>query len=140
MDWYGREKLTKYYSVGFTEKELQEINAVYENEKNNVLKEYFKRRTNLIRHLALTCIDLEKENRNLKNSAAESLTKQAKRNTENTMFREVIEKLNDVGKQIAFKQLQALLEAGYVESSSETWTGYYHGIEREGNIVFPKWG
>ena len=133
MDWYGREKLTKYYSVGFTEKELQEINAVYENEKNNVLKEYFKRRTNLIRHLALTCIDLEKENRNLKNSAAESLIKQIE-------FRKVIDKLSDSGLRIAFKQLEALLDAGYVKSPGETWTGYYHGVRKDGNIVFPEWG
>jgi len=138
MGWYGREKLIKYYNIGFTEKELQEINAIYEREKDNVLKAYFRRHTNLIRHLALTCIDLKKENH--RNLVSENLTEQAKRNTENTIFEEVIEKLNDVGKQIAFKQLQALLEAGYVKSSSETWTGYYHGIEKEGNIVFPKWG
>jgi len=136
MGWYGREKLTKYYSVGFTEKELQEINTEYERfkAKESVSESsYYSKLTNFIKYLALTCIDLQKEKRSL---ISRGIAEQAKRNTENAMFKEVIEKLNDVGKQIAFKQLQALLEAGYVK----TWTGYYHGIEKEGNTIFPKWG
>jgi len=26
------------------------------------------------------------------------------------------------------------------ESSSETWTGCYRGVKKDGNVVFPEWG
>jgi len=54
---------------------------------------------------------------------------------------EAIEKLNDNGRWIALKQVNALLKAGYTKpSSSETWTGYYRGVKKDRNIVFPEWG
>jgi len=54
---------------------------------------------------------------------------------------EAIERLNDGGRWITLKQVNALLNAGYTkQSSSETWTGYYRGVKNEGNIIFPEWG
>jgi len=26
------------------------------------------------------------------------------------------------------------------EPTSETWTGCYHGLKKDGNVIFPKWG
>jgi len=141
MGWYGREKLTKYYSVGFTEKELEEIDAACKKISD---VSYFTKRTNCIRHLALTCIDIEKENRRLKNileaRSAESLIKQVEKNTTNAIFQEVIDNLSDSGKQTLLTVAKSLLENGHAKPTGETWTGYYSGVKKEGNIVFPKWG
>jgi len=52
---------------------------------------------------------------------------------------EAIKRLNDGGRWVALKQLNALLDAGYGEKPiSETWTGYYSSVEKDGNIVYPK--
>jgi len=114
MGWYGREKLTKYYSVGFTEKELQQINTAYERQKNSVLKAFFKRRTNLIRHLVLTYFELERENNRLKNILAARSAAERESKQDNQAINESPETL--------------------------TWTGYYRGVKREGNTIYPEWG
>ena len=76
MGWYGRESITKYYSIGFTEKELQEIEAAYKEAKVGRFYlskyAYFRKRTNFIRYLALSYIDLEKENQQLKKAIRET--------------------------------------------------------------------
>jgi len=111
MHWYGHEKITKYYSIGFTDKETQEIEAAYEKAKLGIF--HFRNRTSFIKHLALSCIILEKENQRLKNTV---------------------------------KETQAQSEAmGQSETSEETdltdaWTGYYRGIKKKENVIYPEWG
>jgi len=62
--------------------------------------------------------------------------------------------LNDSGRWIALQQCMALAEnemyrnkekqpqaaAMGGENKETTWTGYFHGIKQEGNIIFPEWG
>jgi len=110
MGWYGRDKAVKYFTIGFTEKELQELEDAYKKAEVGRLHlvdiRYFAKRTSLIRHLALTYLDLEKEYMQLK-SEIKSIEKQAQSQT---------------------------------TAMGDTWTGYYRGVNRKGNIIFPKWG
>jgi hypothetical protein len=108
MGWYGRETLTNYYSVGFTEEELQEIDAACKKQNND---HFFSKRTNCIRHLALSCIDLEKENQRLKRTIREAQ---------------------------AQAQSAAMGQGGASEET--TWTGYFRDVKRNGNILYPVWG
>ena len=113
MGWYGRESITKYYSIGFTEKELQEIEAAYKEAKVGRFYlskyAYFRKRTNFIRYLALSYIDLEKENQQLKKAIRETQ-----------------------------EQPEAM---GQVETSeATTWTGCFRDVKNRGNILFPEWG
>jgi hypothetical protein len=114
MHWYGHDKITKYYSIGFTEKELQEIEAAYKEAKIGRFYlskyAYFRKRTNFIRYLAMTCIDLEKENQQLKK---------------------------------AIRETQAQPEAmGQSEETelTDAWTGYHRGIKKKENVIYPEWG
>jgi hypothetical protein len=107
MGWYGRDNIKKSYSIGFTEEELQEIEAVYKMYKATPeykAPEFFDRRTNLLRFLVLHCIDLEKEKQDLIKKAQSAAAGQGGANDETT------------------------------------WTGYFRGAKREGNIVYPEWG
>jgi len=71
--------------------------------------------------------------------------------------REVIEAvrlLNDNGRWITLQQCLALAEHEMYQNKEKqpqaaamggeyketTWTGYFRGIGREGNILFPEWG
>jgi NTP pyrophosphatase (non-canonical NTP hydrolase) len=47
-----------------------------------------------------------------------------------------IEKLNGRGKWITLQQVLALQEH---EDYSATWTGYFQGVKREENIIYPVW-
>jgi len=106
-----REKAVKYYSVGFTEKELQEIDAVNEklNHGSSALEGFYKKRARLIKYMALSFIDLEKENRQLKSVIRNAQT-----------------------------QSEAVGQNGAGDET--TWTGYFRGIENKGNILYPEWG
>jgi len=54
---------------------------------------------------------------------------------------EAIKRLSDNGRQTLLTIAKSLLENGYAKLPDEvTWTGYFRGIEREGNIIFPEWG
>jgi len=70
MGWYGRDKAVKHYSIGFTEKELQELEAAYEKVKIGRFHitgfQCFSKLTSFIRYLALTYLDLEKKYMQLK--------------------------------------------------------------------------
>jgi len=52
-----------YYSIGFTDEELQEIDAAYKEQTYRTSTErlFFSRRTKFIKHLIFSGIDLEKE-------------------------------------------------------------------------------
>lgn len=110
MGWYGSENIAKYYSIGFTEKELEEIDDArkkqIEETKSGALLSYLGKPTNFIRYLALTCLDLKKENQQLKNAIRETRA-----------------------------QSQAI-----GQNEATTWTGYFRGVKTDGNIVFPEWG
>jgi hypothetical protein len=110
MGWYGRDNITKYYSIGFSEEELQEIDAAWEKQKDdNAENSFFKSRSRFIRHLALSCIDLEKENQRLKNILRETRVQSA-----------------------------AIGQSGASEENA--WTGYFRDVKRNGNILYPVWG
>jgi len=74
MGWYGRDNITKYYSIGFTEEELQEIDAARKKQIYGTSAEssFYSKRTNFIKHLIFSCIDLEKENQRLKSTIRET--------------------------------------------------------------------
>jgi len=110
--WNSHEKAVKhYYSIGFTEKELQEIDAASEklNHGSSVLAAYYRKRTHLIKYMALSYIDLEKENRQLK-----SVIRNAQ------------------------AQSAAMGQGG--ESDETAWTGYFRGVKSNGNVLYPEWG
>jgi hypothetical protein len=104
--WPG-QRVKKACSIGFCEDELKEIEAAFKS-----CKKPFKRQSQFIKYLALTCLDREQEIGQLQNA----LTKVA----------------------------QAHAQAAAVGQSSQAketaWTGAYHGIRREGNVIFPVWG
>jgi len=114
MGWYGRDKIVKYYNVGFTEKELQEIDAV--NTKlshgSTVLEGFYRKRTKIIKHLILSWFDLEKENQQLK-----------------SLIRNVQ------------AQSAVMAQGGASEEAiRDAWTGYFRGVKNNGNVLYPEWG
>jgi hypothetical protein len=111
MGWYGRDNITKYYNIGFSEEELQEITAAYNANNREYKNPYFRKRANFIRFLALHCIDLEKENRSLRSTLA-SINREA--------------------------PAAAMGQGGASEET--TWTGYFRGVERNGNVLYLVWG
>jgi hypothetical protein len=58
------DKIIKHFQIGFTESELKEINTAFE--KRETGKPRFEKIQRFIRYLVLYCLDLEKENRQLK--------------------------------------------------------------------------
>jgi len=111
MGWYGRDNITKYYSIGFTEEELQEIEAARKKQTHGTSAEssFYSKRTNFIKHLIFSCIDLEKENQRLKSTIRET-------------------------------QAQAAAMGQSGASEETTWTGYFRDVKRNGNIIYPVWG
>jgi len=52
----------------------------------------------------------------------------------------VIKILNERGKWIILETCKALAKHEIYRNYESAWTGYFKGIEREENIIFPKWG
>ena len=117
MGWYGRDNVKKYYNIGFCEEELQKLNIALEKQQESNPSEYFAKHTRFIKHLALTCLDLKQENERLRCTLA-----------------------NTQRKTQAFAEAQADAIGQDGASEETTWTGYYHGIKKTGNIIFPVWG
>jgi hypothetical protein len=77
---------------------------------NNIAESsFYSKRTNFIRHLVLSCIDIEKENQRLKTTLREA-------------------------------QAQAAAVGQSRASEEPTWTGYFRGVKKDGNTIFPVWG
>jgi len=56
---------------------------------------------------------------------------------------EAVEKLNGKGRWIALQQCKSMLEHEMYQQKGllqDAWTGYFRGVERGGNIIFPVWG
>jgi len=53
---------------------------------------------------------------------------------------EVVKILNGRGKWLALQTCKALAEQEMYRNKESAWTGYFKGVEREENIIFPKWG
>ena len=56
---------------------------------------------------------------------------------------EAVKQLNDSARWITLQQCLALAEHEMYQNKGNketTWTGYFHGIKQEGNIIFPEWG
>jgi len=67
MGWYGHDNITKYYSIGFTEKEQEEITAAFKKYEASGQIPVLRKHTEFIKHFALAAFELEKENQRLKN-------------------------------------------------------------------------
>jgi hypothetical protein len=39
-----------------------------------------------------------------------------------------------------FLPIETMEDPSMEEPDSETWTGYYSGIKKDGNVIFPEWG
>jgi len=56
---------------------------------------------------------------------------------------EAVKKLNGKGRWIILQQCKSMLEyETYQEKGllQDAWTAYFHGVERDGNVIFPIWG
>jgi len=100
----GRDNITKYFNVGFSEEELQKVDAAYKKEKisRGDTKYSF---SFFIRSLVVSYIDEKEKNGRKKQERADT---------------------------------QVAVMGGTKKET--TWTGYFRGVEKEGNILFPEWG
>jgi len=106
MHWYGHDKITKYYSIGFTDKEQKEIEAAYEKASGTF---HFKNLTSFIKYLAMSCYLLEKENQRLK------------------------EHINEYKETLAMAKGMSQSEE---TDLTDAWTGYYRGIKKKENVIY----
>ena len=100
-----------YYSIGFTDEELQEIETAYKEQTYGTSAEssFYSKRTNFIKQLIFSGIDLEKDNQRLKSIVRETRARPA--------------------------------AIGQSDTDEETtWTGYFRNIKNDGNILYPEWG
>ena len=101
----------KYYNIGFEEDELQEINAVFNKRQLASPGSYFRDRASLIKYLALTGLDLERENRRLKAALASII-----------------------------RGREAAQATTLGQGEEIVWTGFLHGVRRDGKIIYTVWG
>ena len=102
-----------YYSIGFDENEKKEIEAGFAEWGKQHDIAFFKKLTNYIKFLALTCIDLQQENKRLKAILANA--SQSNRTPESQASN------------------------GNEKELVDAWTGYFRGAKKNGNVIYPEW-
>ena len=109
------KKERTYYNIGFDEDEIKQLAMCitqWEGPPYFLSENQKSTRRLFIKHVALTVAEVKQENKRLKNI----LTSR----TEN--------------------EEAARAASGAARQSQTTWTGYFRGIEKAGNVIYPVWG